>query len=85
MISKMNKTTEQFNSKMLGLFYAQTAQAGKPLPHAPQWDEHKKQREVELAKREAAYWEMQSKAHETLCSLFRGDHLATKNGFKKIK
>lgn len=64
----MNKSTEQFNREMLGLFYTQSAQAGKPLPHAPHWDEHKKQRE-------AAYWEMQSKAHETLCSLFRGDHL----------
>jgi len=57
---------EEFNRKMLGLFYAQSSRAGKQLVHAPYWDEHKKQREA---------WELQRSAHETLCSLFRGDHL----------
>jgi hypothetical protein len=71
----MNKTTDQINDELLRLFYVQSAQIGKPLPHAAQWDEHKK-------KQEAAYWESQRNAHETLCSLFRGDHL-NKMDFKK--
>jgi len=63
-------SNEEFNRKMLGLFYAQSAQAGKALPHAPYWDEHKKQREVELQSNSQS--NLQSNVQSKVQS---GDHL----------
>jgi hypothetical protein len=45
------RTDKEINDLLLANFYAQSAAAGKPLHHAPQWDHFAAIRQEEAAKK----------------------------------